>query len=191
MLRDRFTEVLRQAQAGDPHAFAMLWRDGQPMLLRYLQVIAPPQAEDLASRTWVRVIERLDGFRGDEPAFRRWLVTIARNLHVDDRRSAARRPEQLVAEPADGPTVSDAAELVLDHLSTGAALRLIATLPPDQAEMVTLRVVVGLDVADVARVTGRSPGAVRVAVHRGLRRLRDALPAREAVTLADLPSSSG
>lgn len=186
MLRDRFAEVLRQAQAGDPHAFAMLWRDAQPMLLRYLQVTAPGHAEDLASRAWLRVIERLDGFRGDEPAFRRWLVTIARNLHIDDQRQAARRPEQLVADHPDGPTVADAAELALDHLSTGAALRLIATLPPEQAEMVTLRVVVGLDVADVARVTGRSPGAVRVAVHRGLRRLRDQLPDREAATLARL-----
>jgi RNA polymerase sigma-70 factor (ECF subfamily) len=189
MLQDRFTEVLRRAQAGDPLAFAALWRDGQPMLLRYLKVIASGQAEDLASRTWLRVIERLGGFRGDEPAFRRWLVTIARHLHVDDVRRAARRPEQLVPEQPEEVPVSDAADLVLERLSTAAALRLIATLPPEQAEMVALRIIVGLDVADVARVTGHTPGAVRVAVHRGLRRLRDTLADREAVTPAGLPSS--
>jgi hypothetical protein len=57
-------------------------------------------------------------------------------------------------------------------MSTRWALRLIGSLPPDQAELVVLRVVVGLDVGDVAEVTGRSPGSVRVAVPRALRRLR-------------------
>jgi RNA polymerase sigma-70 factor (ECF subfamily) len=60
-------------------------------------------------------------------------------------------------------------------MSTQRALRHIAALPPDQAELVVLRVVVGLDVGDVATVTGRSPGSVRVAVHRALRRLRSLL----------------
>lgn len=194
MLQDRFATVLGQAQAGDAAAFAMLWRDGQPMLLRYLAVTAPGQAEDLASQTWLRVIERLDGFRGDEPAFRRWLVTIARNLHIDHVRRAARRPEHLVPDhlSEDIPLAAaapDAADLALTGLSTAAALRLIASLPPEQAELVALRVVVGLDVADVARVTGRTSGAVRVAVHRGLRRLRDTLTADAAVTPQAVPSS--
>ena len=58
---------------------------------------------------------------------------------------------------------------------------LIATLPRDQAEVVMLRVVAGLDVADVARIVGKSPGAVRVAAHRALRRLAARLE-RAAVT---------
>ena len=47
----------------------------------------------------------------------------------------------------------------------------MAALPADQAEMVMLRVVAGLDVATVASMVGKSPGAVRVAVHRALQRL--------------------
>ncbi len=50
-------------------------------------------------------------------------------------------------------------------------LTLIASLPPDQAEIIMLRVVAGLDAREVARMVGKSPGAVRVAAHRGLRRL--------------------
>ena len=50
-------------------------------------------------------------------------------------------------------------------------LRLVAELPTGVAEMVALRVIVGLDVADVARIVGKTPGAVRVALHRGLRTL--------------------
>jgi RNA polymerase sigma-70 factor, ECF subfamily len=55
--------------------------------------------------------------------------------------------------------------------STRAALALVAELPADQAEVVALRVLGGLDVAEVARIVGKRPGTVRVLAHRGLRRL--------------------
>jgi RNA polymerase sigma-70 factor (ECF subfamily) len=59
----------------------------------------------------------------------------------------------------------------MESSGTAWALRVIATLPSDQAEAVTLRVVVGLDVATTAQVIGKRPGSVRVATMRGLRRL--------------------
>ena len=68
---------------------------------------------------------------------------------------------------------ADCADVVLEGLDTEAALRLVATLPPLQAEVVMLRVVAGLPSEVVARMVGRSPGAVRVAGHRGLRRLAE------------------
>ena len=65
----------------------------------------------------------------------------------------------------------DTAELVVEQADTRRALALIATLPPDQAEAILLRVVAGLEVAQVADIMGRSPGAVRVLTHRGLKTL--------------------
>jgi RNA polymerase sigma-70 factor (ECF subfamily) len=59
----------------------------------------------------------------------------------------------------------------MEQISTEQALALVASLPPEQAEMVALRVVAGLDVSAVAQIVGKSPGAVRVSVHRGLRAL--------------------
>ena len=185
MLDARFAAVLRGARDGDVQAFAELWRETQPMLLRYLRVTAGGDAEDVASQTWVRVIEGLASFSGEEPGFRRWVVTIARNVHVDALRRAGRRPEDLVADIGmldEQPTSPDPAATAEGRMSTRAALALVATLPPDQAEMITLRVLVGLDVAEVAALVGRSPGAVRVAVHRGLRRLRAQLVDVETVT---------
>jgi RNA polymerase sigma-70 factor (ECF subfamily) len=67
--------------------------------------------------------------------------------------------------------VADAADQVLENLATRAAIAAVASLPPLQAEVIMLRVVAGLDTGAVAQLVGRSPGAVRVAVHRGLRRL--------------------
>lgn len=183
MLGERFDEVLGRARSGDGQAFGEIWRDAHPMLLRYLRVTAGITAEDVASHAWVRVIESLGTFTGDEPGFRRWLVTIARNHHLDQVRRTGRRPERLVGDVVTvvddfGPAAPDTAAVAEQQLSTDDALRLIATLPGDQAEMVMLRVVMGLGVAEVAEVVGRTPGAVRVAVHRSLRRLADQLTPR-------------
>ena len=177
MIGAAFGVVLARAQAGDEAAFARLFADVQPPLLRYLRVITP-EAEDVAGDTWLQVVTGLRGFRGQEEAFRAWLFTIARHRAADAGRSRARRPAVPLAagEAARGlaagqPLAPDAADLALDGISTRAVVALIATLPRDQAEVVMLRVVAGLDVADVASIVGKSPGAVRVAAHRALRRL--------------------
>jgi RNA polymerase sigma-70 factor (ECF subfamily) len=56
-------------------------------------------------------------------------------------------------------------------LETRRALEHVASLRPDEAEIVVLRVIAGLSAKDVAAITGRSAGAVRVIQHRALRRL--------------------
>jgi RNA polymerase sigma-70 factor, ECF subfamily len=177
-----FGVVLARAQAGDEAAFARLFADVQPALLRYLRVITP-EAEDVAGETWLQVVTGLRGFRGQEEAFRAWLFTIARHRAADAGRSRARRPAVPIAVSeadqglaaqglAAGQLLApDAADLALEGISARAVVALIATLPRDQAEVVMLRVVAGLEVADVASIVGKSPGAVRVAAHRGLRRL--------------------
>ena len=68
-------------------------------------------------------------------------------------------------------TAPDTADQALEAVSTQAAMDLIKSLPREQAEIIMLRVVAGLDAGDVARIVGKTPGAVRVAAHRGLRRL--------------------
>jgi RNA polymerase sigma-70 factor (ECF subfamily) len=166
-----FPRLLAAAVVGDQEAFRALWRSRHPPLLRYLRVLCRDAAEDVAADTWLAVIPRLATFQGDEAAFARWLVVVARNRARDVARRAARRPETPTGDLPDRLLEADAADRALEAISTRQALALVATLPRDQAEMVALRVVVGLDVADVAAIVGRSPGAVRVAVHRGLRAL--------------------
>ncbi len=169
-------------------AFSELWRDANPALLRYLRVIAPETAEDIAADTWVQVVRGLGAFRGDEAAWRAWLFTIARHRAIDEGRRRSRRPVVSVPEVADvtSPDNPDPADLVLEKLSTRAAVALIATLPRLQAEVILLRVVAGLDTPAVARLVGRSPGAVRVAAHRGLRQLAATL-AEAGVTHGSAP----
>lgn len=169
---EALTGALAAARDGDEHGFAVLWRALQPAVLRYLRVVVPDAAEDVASETWLQVARDIRRFRGDLAGFRVWLFRIARNRGLDELRRAGRRREGL---PGDGDEeavyAADAAREALDRMDTEWALALIAALPRDQAEAVMLRVVAGLDVAQAAAVLGKRPGAVRVAAMRGLRRL--------------------
>jgi RNA polymerase sigma-70 factor, ECF subfamily len=178
VLGDSFALLLERAQAGSEAAFSQLWRDCNPALLRYLRVIAPDVAEDVAAETWVHVVRGLSGFRGDEPAWRAWLFTTARRRAIDDVRRRSRRPPEapLPEIPAGQlPRTADAADMAIEHFGTRWAISLLAQLPRLQAEVILLRVVAGLDTDAVAQMVGRSPGAVRVAAHRGLRRLAEIL----------------
>jgi RNA polymerase sigma-70 factor, ECF subfamily len=166
-----FAAALAAAQQGDERALSALWRELQPSLLRYLRAVDPGAAEDIASDTWLEVARRLDRFTGDGRDFRGWLFTIARHRLIDARRRAARHRTAPVAWLPERPGLDDPAADVLADLSTQESVRLVAQLPPEQAEAVRLRVMAGLDTAQVARIMNKQPASVRVLSHRGLRNL--------------------
>ena len=169
-----FAAVHAAVVAGDDDAFAALYRRTQPVVLRYLRAITALDCEDIAAETWLSVVRDIRTFHGDESQFRAWLLTIARHRMIDTGRAAARRPRSSDTEVDAAPLVvaRDAADDAVERMGTAAAIALVATLPPDQAEAVTLRIVAGLDVARTAELMNRTPGAVRVLTHRGLRTLR-------------------
>jgi RNA polymerase sigma-70 factor, ECF subfamily len=176
MTPEIFRDSLAAAKAGDETAFTVLFRFAQPALLRYLRVISRDRYEDLAGETWLQVVRGLDSFQADEPqAFRAWVLSIARHRWLDDQRARGRRPEIVAQEMPERAAGADVAAAVDEMISTESALALIARLPGDQAEVVTLRYIADLDVATTAATLGKEPGAVRVLAHRGLRRLEKLL----------------
>ena len=183
MVGDDFARVLGDAQGGSEEQFAVLWRDANPALLRYLRVLAQENAEDIAAETWIHVVRGLARFTGDEAAWRAWLFTTARRRLIDQARLRRRHPADPLDEvgPAELPAAPDAAQLALDNISTEAAMALLSRLPGPQAEVILLRVVAGLDTDAVATLLGKSPGNVRVITHRGLKRL-EALLGRSGAT---------
>ena len=177
-----FASRLAAAQAGDEAAFVELFRSVQPSLLRYLTTLGGGLAEDVASDTWVTVVRGLGAFRGDEKGWRSWVFTIAHSRLRDAQRKAARTPmpvdtDDLLRDRAGSVDVGAEIE---EMFSTEAALELIGCLPTEQAEVVLLRHIAGMEVADVAAVVGKRPGTVRVTAHRALKRLADLLAEREA-----------
>lgn len=173
---DELEIALVAACAGDEAGFATLWRDLHPRLLRYLKARGDDAAEDLAAETWMHVVRGLPTFEGQFADFRAWIFTIARHRAIDQGRARSRGLTTVsVADPVEVSghvsTAPSAEQEAAANDATAEALRLVATLPPTQAEMVALRVVAGLDVADVAELMDKRPGAVRVGVHRALKTL--------------------
>ena len=171
--------LLDRARAGDESAFADVYREVQPRLLRYLQAQARDLAEDVAADTWLDVARAMPTFVGDSTAFRSWIFAIARNRLVDAVRRSARRPLHLVDDTAElealasavGDVGDDAGARTEAFEATQRAIAMIRTLPPDQAEVLLLRVLAELDPPEVALLVGKPVGHVRVLAHRGLRRL--------------------
>src|SRR6476469_7993014 len=140
--RDGFDAVLAAAQRGDEQAVVELYRDLHPRVSAYLRAREPRAAEDIEGEVWLAVATRLAGFTGGEEEFRGWVFSIARRRLADFRRTAARRatvpvpPDELEHQSPHDPEA-----LVLENLSSAAATAFVtATLSPDQAEVVLLRV---------------------------------------------------
>ena len=170
--QESLDDALVRARSGDEAGFLRLWRELHPRLLRYLRVLNRDDADDVASETWLQVVRDLHRFNGGEDDFRRWLFTIGRHRAVDAGRARARFRSRLGHADVDSVVDEHLVETqVLDDLSTSRAVTLVAGLSRDQAEAVALRIIAGLDTAAVARILGKSPGAVRIALHRGLRAL--------------------
>jgi RNA polymerase sigma-70 factor (ECF subfamily) len=169
----RMLASLQAAQAGNSIAFEAIYRALAPRLSRYARGLVGQDAEDVAAEAWLQIVRDLDNFEGDWDAFRGWAARIVRNRAIDHLRAVARRPAraatlEVLVERAAADDTEGAAE---EALSTAEAVDLIASLPPDQAEAVLLRAVIGLDAKAAGAVLGKRPGAVRVAAHRGLRTL--------------------
>ena len=162
-----FAAVLAAAKSGDTDAITVLYHAMNPALLRYYRANAPRVAEDLAQEVWLSAAPRLGSFEGDEQQFKAWLFTVARRRLVDHWRVSGRRVSEVHDEVE--PVAQDddpSARLIGD----AAIAELTADLTDEQREVITLRVVGGLSVDEVAAIIEKSPGAVRVIQHRALRK---------------------
>lgn len=180
--------TLDRARQGDDDALAELWTVYQPQLLNRLRSHGRAAAEDIASQVWIDVRRSISTFSGDGAAFRRWIFTIAGRRAIDDSRRASRRLEVVcddVMPLADRNPVRDAYPVAAADVAG-----LLCHLQPAAAEVVSLRVIHGFTVAEVAAITGETESNVRVIAHRSLERLRrtigapDAAPADAALDLA-------
>jgi RNA polymerase sigma-70 factor, ECF subfamily len=174
MPTDGLEVALEAAARGDQAAIATLYRWLNPLLLRYLRHHVGQDAEDVASEVWLGLAPQLAGFEGGWAGLRALMFTVARRRVIDQYRHDARRKPAIeldeAFELADG---ADTEALAIGRIGAQDAVEaLVRCLPADQAEIVLLRVLGDLDVAQVAAIVGKSAGAVRIAQHRALQHLK-------------------
>jgi RNA polymerase sigma-70 factor (ECF subfamily) len=166
--------MLGAANAGGDWAWRELYRAFAPPLDGYLRLRGVPDADDIVGETFLRVVRHLERFEGDESAFRSWVFTIARNLVVDAARKRDRRPSDATpirSLQSIGPVAAFEDDTV-GTLGTAEAIRALTELTDDQRDVLLLRVVADLSIAQVAQVLGRREGAVKMLQARALAALR-------------------
>jgi RNA polymerase sigma-70 factor (ECF subfamily) len=173
-LREQFPRILAAACAGGDSAWRELYEAIAPQLTRYLRARGVPEPDDVVGETFVKVVRYIDGFEGDEAAFRTWIFTIGRNLVVDDLRKRARRPvdvvsdDQIAAAAPHGDTEDDA----MQDLASAHVEEILRHLSVDQRDVLLLRILAGLTIAEIAQVVGKKEGAVKMLQARGLAAIR-------------------
>jgi len=162
---------LAKAARRDPAAFAALYRRYVTPIYRYIysRLGNVADAEDLTARVFTEALEGLHRYR-EQGNFAAWLFTIASHKVTDHYRR--QRPDLPLNEALDNS--ADGTDPVA-HIVQEEALRrlaaLVAQLDEEQQELLRLRFAAGLTHGEIGRTMGRSEAAVKMAVHRLLRRL--------------------
>ncbi|MEA3438822.1 MAG: sigma-70 family RNA polymerase sigma factor [Chloroflexota bacterium] len=170
------SDVILKAKRGDIDAIALIYRRFNLDIFRYLfyRVNNQQAAEDITSDVFLRMIQSLPNYRLQGSPFQAWLFRIAHNLAIDFSRKASNRNQtqltkDLVANDPDPAQVSER-NLTSERLNLA-----LTELGQDQRDVIALRFVVCLSIADTALVLNKSQDAVKGLQRRALTALRNLL----------------
>lgn len=164
---DPWVDAARRGDGGFDEIYR--WLAGP--VTAFARVRGVRDAEGLANETFLRVFRSIDRFDGDGAALRSWVFSIARNLVIDSHRAAARRPS-LVDTPVPERQVEGADTAALRNLATRDLDELLGVLTDEQREVVVLRLVADLSLAETAEIVQRPVTAVKRLQARALRTLQ-------------------
>ncbi|GAA3444076.1 RNA polymerase sigma factor ShbA [Planomonospora venezuelensis] len=175
---DDLRDLTSLAVQGDRTAIESLLTQLRPMVVRYCRARLGRVsgqyhiADDVAQEVCIAVLSALPRYRDMGRPFASFVFGIASHKVADALRSSVRSAvptQDLPDGPDEGPGPE---ETVVRYIEAEHARRLLSRLPDNQRELLMLRVVSGLSAEETGNVLGMSPGAVRVAQHRALARLR-------------------
>jgi RNA polymerase sigma-70 factor, ECF subfamily len=181
---ERLDAVVAEAMAGDRDALREVLETIRPIVVRYCRARVGTtersglSAEDVAQEVCLAAVMALPRYRDRGRPFLAFVYGIAAHKVADAYRAAGRDlayptdsiPEHRSDEP-------DPEQAALEGDSVTRMSELLEILPDKQREILILRVVVGLSAEETAEAVGSTPGAVRVAQHRALARLKSAIVA--------------
>ncbi|MEO6714236.1 MAG: RNA polymerase sigma factor [Mycobacteriales bacterium] len=178
-----FPEVLAAAQSGAPWALQRLYAELSGTVLAYCRTRGAPDPEDVTSEVFLSAFTALRDFTGDEANFRAWLFTIAHRRLVDAYRQQSRRPQTApYVGDQDARTAPSSEDEALTALATERVRDMLSDLPPDQRDVLLLRILGDLTIEAIAETLGKSEGAVKALQRRALAALRKRIE-REGVSL--------
>lgn len=179
LTKEELDPAVKDAATGDPAAIARLIGMITPVAVRYCRArlggrdLSYLSADDVAQEVCLAVLHALPNYQDRGGSFLYLVHAIASNKVADAYRLVSRDRSDPVAELPERPLVDNEPEKRVLDVDLGARLnKLVATLPPLQQEILTLRLIVGLSANETAEALGISAGNVRVTQHRALAKLR-------------------
>lgn len=167
-----------RAVAGDASATEHLMVAVRRLVHRYARARlgrfggAHDAADDTAQEVCLAVLSALPRYRDEGAPFEAFVYTIAARKVADAQRSAMRLPRPVEQVSDDADTALGPEDLAVQSAESHRTRLLLARLPASAREILTLRVAAGWTAEETGRALGMTPGAVRVAQHRALARLR-------------------
>lgn len=165
--------TLDAARRGEEWACTELWLGLAPRVRAFLHSRGSLEPDDLTSEVFLTVFRGLGDFSGGPEQLVAFVFTVARRRLVDELRRRSRRPAGSAWTAAEDQRLCESAEEeALQRVGDRSVRELLATLSPDQREVLELRLLADLTVEQVAEVLGKRPGAVKALQRRGLAALR-------------------
>jgi RNA polymerase sigma-70 factor (ECF subfamily) len=193
-------DLVRAAMAGDRTAVAQLVGAVRPLVVRYcrarLGTNSSLSADDVAQEVCIAVLTGLRRYRFEQKPFLAFVHGIAAHKVVDAHRASSRNRWDLDAEVPDAVDAGESPDQHAMRVELSDELRRLLDLLPDkQREVLVLRVAMGLSAEEAAAALRSKPGAVRVAQHRALTRLRalaaDGAPSGRGLEILEMITRAG
>lgn len=174
-----------ESKAELDRAFEKLYRDHlrDVYSYSYYRVGNHHDAEDLTEQTFLQAYRHFERARreSDGRPLRPWLIRIAHNLASNYHRDRARRPTAALdlADPAPHPHATE--DVVESREKLRTVIDELSDLPEDRREALIMRFALGMSNREIARALGRTDGATKVLIHRGIKQLSERVEAAEAL----------
>jgi len=180
--QDRDRSCIARLIAGEAKAFEELYDRHNPMLWSLvLRIVGKaPEAEEVLQDAWLQVWRSAGTYHPSRGPVVAWLLTLARSRAIDRLRSMSSRLKAETSERIDPPAASgeplaQLAQVQVEQRMAGA----LATLPPQQREVLQLAYFAGLSQSEIAARLGAPLGTVKSWTRQALSRLRDRMPGEE------------
>jgi RNA polymerase sigma-70 factor (ECF subfamily) len=172
--------LVRQAVEGNQSAFTQLYNEHVGRIYRYIyfRVNSQADAEDLTQEVFIKALGAISSYKWRDVHFVSWLFRIAYNQVVDHYRKQSKQKkaalEEAVAVSIEDPVAMTDQKFEIEELS--AALK---ELPTAQREVISLRFIAGLHIAEAAKVLGKREGTVKALQFNAIASLRKILSEKE------------
>lgn len=179
----------RSSPISSPTNFRELFERNRLPVFRYIYgLTGGPQevVEDLVAETFLHAWKARGRFVGELETATGWLIRIAKRLVIDDHR---RNMSDFRKATESQSNDLDPEQAAMEDERQGFLLSLLARLPEDQREMITLRHLLGWKVGEIARHMGMTENNISVTIHRGLAKIREIWAQAERGTESATPKN--